>query len=63
MIAQVRENDIDMVEKSFQTLFEKLHTQNETEVVRQMKRMVPEFISQNSVYEQLDKEQQDNVLG
>lgn len=63
MIAQVRENDIKVVEKSLQILFEKLQTQNETEVVRQMKAIVPEFISQNSVYEQLDREQQDNVLG
>lgn len=63
MIAKVRENDIAEVEKAFHRLFEQVKTNNENEVVRQMKRMVPEFKSQNSVYEQLDKEEQDGVLG
>jgi len=37
-------------------LQQRLATQNKNEVVYQMKIIVPEFKSKNSIYEQLDKE-------
>ncbi|MFD1769580.1 polysaccharide biosynthesis protein [Sphingobacterium suaedae] len=58
MIAQVRENNYLFVSKQIQILFEQTKTSNNMDVVRQMKAIVPEFKSQNSVYEQLDKEVQ-----
>lgn len=56
MIAKVRENDFNFVMKQINLLFDLTKTNNNMEVVRQMKRIVPEFKSQNSIYEQLDKE-------
>jgi len=56
MIAQVRENDFGYVNQELTKLFEIVKTQNEIDMVRQMKRIVPEFKSQNSIYESLDKE-------
>lgn len=56
MIAKVRENNFDMVNAQIQLLFDQTKTNNNMNVVRQMKAIVPEFKSQNSIYEQLDKE-------
>lgn len=55
MIAKVRENDFAFVQSELDTLFTIIKTQNETNIVRQMKQIVPEFKSQNSIYEALDK--------
>lgn len=62
MIAKVRENDIEKVESLFGLLFEAIESQDNLEIVRQMKYMVPEFKSQNSIYEHLDKELKRNIL-
>ena len=56
MIAKVRENDFDIVKSEILSLAKELESHNSLDIVRQMKVMVPEFISQNSIYEQLDKE-------
>ena len=56
MIAKVRENDFAMVREHIAALSAKTKTNSNIEVVRQMKVMVPEFKSQNSIYEQLDDE-------
>jgi len=56
LVAKVRENDFDTVNARVQALFDSAHTGDNMEIVRQMKCMVPEFKSQNSVYEQLDEE-------
>ena len=56
MIAKVRENNFPMVNELISSLFERIKTNNNMETVRQMKVIVPEFKSQNSIYEQLDKE-------
>ncbi|MGN5956366.1 polysaccharide biosynthesis protein [Sphingobacterium lactis] len=56
MIAKVRENDFELVKKEIITLSKALDSHNNLDIVRQMKVMVPEFVSQNSIYEQLDKE-------
>jgi len=56
MIAKVRENNYDIVCIKIDELQQRLTTQNKNEVVYQMKIIVPEFKSKNSIYEQLDKE-------
>jgi len=56
MIAKVRENNYDIVSIKIEELQQRLATQNKNEVVYQMKIIVPEFKSKNSIYEQLDKE-------
>ncbi|WP_349681864.1 nucleoside-diphosphate sugar epimerase/dehydratase [Sphingobacterium sp. UBA7625] len=56
MIAKVRENNYNIVSLKLAELKERLATQNKNEVVYQMKLIVPEFKSKNSIYEQLDKE-------
>ncbi|XCY07489.1 nucleoside-diphosphate sugar epimerase/dehydratase [Sphingobacterium sp. R2] len=56
MIAKVRENNYDSVLMKIQKLQQRLATQNKNEVVYQMKIIVPEFKSKNSIYEQLDRE-------
>jgi len=56
MIAKVRENNYDRVLMKIQELQQRLATQNKNEVVYQMKIIVPEFKSKNSIYEQLDRE-------
>ncbi|TJZ60467.1 polysaccharide biosynthesis protein [Sphingobacterium olei] len=57
MIAKVRENNFDSINQQISILFEVIKTQNNLNIVRQMKAIVPEFKSQNSIYEQLDQEQ------
>jgi len=54
MIAKVRENCFEEVKSQLDTLFEMVNTQQSTSIVRQMKVIVPEFKSQNSIYESLD---------
>ncbi len=56
MIAKVRENNYDIVLMKIEELQQRLATQNKNEVVYQMKIIVPEFKSKNSIYEQLDRE-------
>ncbi|WP_312186009.1 nucleoside-diphosphate sugar epimerase/dehydratase [Sphingobacterium sp.] len=56
MIAKVRENNYDIVSLKIEELKQRLISQNKNEVVYQMKIIVPEFKSKNSIYEQLDKE-------
>jgi FlaA1/EpsC-like NDP-sugar epimerase len=54
MIAKVRENCFEEVKSQLDILFEMVQTQQSTNIVRQMKAIVPEFKSQNSIYESLD---------
>ena len=56
-IAQVREYDYDEVAKAIDELVVIAKQYNNMETVRKMKEIVPEYISNNSVYEALDKEQ------
>ncbi len=55
-IAQVREYDYDEVCQWIDELVRVSHEFNNMETVRQMKRIVPEYKSQHSVYEALDQE-------
>jgi FlaA1/EpsC-like NDP-sugar epimerase len=55
MIAKVRENCFEDVKSQLDILFEMVQTQQSINIVRQMKAIVPEFKSQNSIYESLDQ--------
>ena len=54
MIARVREFDYDLVSKDIDQLIETSHQDKSFTTVKMMKQLVPEYISKNSVYEQLD---------
>jgi len=54
-IAQVREYDFDEVSREIDDLVETAKTFDKMETVRKMKQIVPEYKSNNSVYEVLDK--------
>ncbi len=55
MIAKVREQDPEQVRSEIEALVELTSHCDDTELVRRMKQIVPEYKSQNSVYEALDK--------
>ena len=55
-IAQVREYDFDEVSREIDDLVETAKTFDKMETVRKMKHIVPEYKSNNSVYEVLDGE-------
>ncbi len=55
MIAKVREYHLDTINNQILALINEANKYNETQVVRRMKAIVPEFISNNSVFEDLDE--------
>jgi len=55
MIARVREYCFDEVSEDIDILIELAKTDKDLAIVKKMKSIVPEFKSQNSLYEQLDK--------
>ncbi len=55
MIAKVRENDKSEVNKNIDSLVSVLNEQDDLAIVKKMKEIVPEFKSQNSLYEKLDE--------
>ena len=54
MIAKIRDNEPEIIFKQINQLIEILDKQDNFLLVKQMKLIVPEYISQNSVYEKLD---------
>ena len=54
MVARVRESDFDEVSEHVNQLIETSRLTKPFTTVRLMKQLVPEFISNNSIYEQLD---------
>ncbi len=54
MHAQVRRYNLDDVNREYNELWEVLETMDDMKIVAKMKRIVPEFLSNNSVYCQLD---------
>jgi FlaA1/EpsC-like NDP-sugar epimerase len=54
LTAKVREYDLDEATKEIVTLINMPGKSNNLEIVRKMKEIVPEYISRNSIYEQLD---------
>ena len=55
MIATVREYDYDEVNERIQKLIDVSYTYDQMKIVAAMKDIVPEFVSQNSCFEVLDK--------
>lgn len=55
MIGKVREYPFDLVCKEVQELASLVFDKNDLAMVAKMKAIVPEFISNNSIYEELDK--------
>ncbi len=55
MIAKVREYEFSQVSQEIKYLVTLAYKGNSTEVVRKMKTIVPEYVSNNSPYEELDK--------
>lgn len=54
LIAKVMEYDFERVSESINTLIDLAKVNNDEDVVKQMKRIVPEYISNNSIYESID---------
>lgn len=61
MVAKVREYDFDEVEARVNALINMTRNQNEREIVLKMKELVPEFKSNNSVYEELDQKHKKGI--
>ena len=61
MIAKVREYDFQHVEEQIDALINLTKSQNERDIVLKMKELVPEFKSNNSIYEELDKKHTDGI--
>jgi len=55
MIAKVREYDFETVEARINQLISLTKNQNERQIVLKMKELVPEFKSNNSIFEELDR--------
>jgi FlaA1/EpsC-like NDP-sugar epimerase len=58
LIAKVKEYDYPTVATEVEELTELANGQNDMEIVQQMKKIVPEYVSNNSIYEQLDSKAQ-----
>lgn len=54
MIARIREYDFDSIQQDIEQLIDLAHIGNAMKIVAQMKHIVPEFKSKNSIFEQLD---------
>ncbi len=61
MVAKVREYDFEHVEAQIAALINLTKNQNEREIVLKMKELVPEFKSNNSVYEELDQKHKNGI--
>jgi FlaA1/EpsC-like NDP-sugar epimerase len=55
MIARVTEYPYDEMKQQLKKLIELFDDQDNVAIVKQMKQMVPEYISNNSVFESLDQ--------
>ena len=54
MIAKVKEYDFTTISTSIDELIDMFSKQNNQTIVKKMKELVPEYKSNNSVYEKLD---------
>ena len=55
MIAKVISHDFEDIKSKIDNLIELFDSQDNFEIVKSMKKIVPEFLSKNSIYEGLDK--------
>jgi len=56
MIAKVRTYDFDQIGNDIEVLIQNARKENSMQIVKKMKQIVPEYISNNSVFEQLDED-------
>jgi FlaA1/EpsC-like NDP-sugar epimerase len=54
MIAKVQVTDLEQIKVEISKLINLAHTQDNVKIVQQLKSIVPEYISNNSIYESLD---------
>ena len=55
MIAKVRTVELDLIEEIFNDFQQMINSSDQNmQMVAKMKELIPEFLSQNSVYEKLD---------
>jgi FlaA1/EpsC-like NDP-sugar epimerase len=54
MVAKVREEKYEVIDLLIRNLIADLHNLDKFGVVRELKRIVPEYLSENSIYEELD---------
>ena len=62
LVAKVAEYDFYAVNKSIDVLVDFACQNNDEDVVRQMKRIVPEYISNNSIYQSFDEISQQGIV-
>jgi FlaA1/EpsC-like NDP-sugar epimerase len=62
LIAKVAEYDFYSVNKSIDVLLDFAWQNNDEDVVRQMKRIIPEYISNNSIYQSFDEISQPGIV-
>lgn len=62
LIAKVRDNEFEQVSSALEKLFQVLKTHHSPNIVREMKKIVPEFKSKNSEYEQLDQVAAEQII-
>jgi FlaA1/EpsC-like NDP-sugar epimerase len=55
LVAQVAQYDFDSVKKNIDELISLFNAQNNISIVKKMKEIVPEYVSNNSEFEKLDK--------
>jgi hypothetical protein len=55
LVARVQETDFDRISADINTLISLFDKQDNNAIVSKMKQIVPEYISNNSVFEKLDK--------
>jgi FlaA1/EpsC-like NDP-sugar epimerase len=56
MIAKVQPYELEQIKPAISKLLDLFCTQDNVKIVRQLKSIVPEYISNNSIYEKLDTE-------
>lgn len=61
LIGKVRKHDYKQVNEKISKLIHNLHLESNQEIVIRLKDLVPEFVSQNSEYELLDKKQEAGI--
>jgi FlaA1/EpsC-like NDP-sugar epimerase len=60
MISKLQSTDLEQVKIEISKLIEMFYTQDNVKIVRQLKSIVPEYRSNNSIYESLDNPQTNN---
>ena len=63
MIAKVAHTDFELITEYLNVFDRLIKTQNNLEIVKLMKKIVPEYKSQNSIYEVLDTNSKSKVSG